>query len=1154
MTRNWELFDRDPRGWEIPNQGVTKIGRPGDQGDWVVLKWELESFVCEGEYAEGLERILNTYLGNLSNPEQAAAWVSGFFGSGKSHLLRMLASLWADEPLPDGSTPRGLATLSQGVSDALVELSNAGKRSGGLWSATGKLGSGTKQSYRLAFLSVLFHSAGLPTQYPAARLSMKLKRDGAYDEVVSSLKEAGRDPSVEFLNMYVSSDLGQAVVDALPDFAPDQQAARDYFRDQYPNVDDITDADTLAVMTELLELQSSDGEIPCTVVVLDELQAYIADDEDKRLQVESITELCSSNFDSKVMVVGAGQSALAASGVLSKMKDRFYLRVELSDQDVENVIRTLVLRKKPAMRDRLKWDLSSVQGEIDKHLNATRVGARPADREELVPDYPLLPTRRRFWENTLRSIDRGGGSSQLRTQLRVTHDANQAVAEREVPSVVGADFVFFNQASGMLSGKVLSQEMHELIQGHRNGSADGDLRARVLALIFLISKLPSDEGSDLGIRTRADHLSELLVEDLRTGSAQLKPKVVEALAALEAEGSVIDVEGEYRLQTSAGADLHRKYQERLTQIKNDALRMSQERDAELRRVVDNMIGGMRLNQGQSNTARRVDVSYAQDAPDTTGKDIPVWVRDEWSTSQTEFKNSAAAADISDPTVFVLLPRMSADRLRDLLASSTAAVEILDETPISDTPEGQEARIGLEARGRNARNQLDQLLQEVAAGAKVWQAGGTEVNEGSLVPSVHKACEASLKRKFPKFKDADHPKWGTVLDRAREGNENPLDQVGYNGAVASHPVCKAILAFLSSPKKGSEVRSHFGAGEYGWSDDAINGALLTLVNANEVQAKNKAGQATTANALRVSDISATTFARESVPPLGTTEKIELRKVIADTGVPAEAGNELESVASLLQKLADMADRAGGDAPLPPRPDTGLIEQLRQHTGNTLLREAYDSREQLRDLHSDWKARLASIAERSKNWELVHRLLQHVEDQEATSKFAETLTAIEDGRLLLDNPDPIRLVVDELVAHLRTAVQSAHGDLKARIENVTKGIKDLDDWKILGSDAGNATLERHGMVDPGAPATGTPTELLISLDRTSLSAWRNRRDALPELAGKVRKDLAEMARPEAEVAQVRLPNALLKTADDIDQYVEEVRSLLHSQLTDNKHLSV
>src|SRR4051794_22035778 len=100
MMTNRDLFVTDPSANPIPNDGVTKVGRPGSDEEWRVLEWELRSFVCTGEYERGLERILTTFLSNLDRDTQPAAWVSGFYGSGKSHFVRVLEQLWRDETMP----------------------------------------------------------------------------------------------------------------------------------------------------------------------------------------------------------------------------------------------------------------------------------------------------------------------------------------------------------------------------------------------------------------------------------------------------------------------------------------------------------------------------------------------------------------------------------------------------------------------------------------------------------------------------------------------------------------------------------------------------------------------------------------------------------------------------------------------------------------------------------------------------------------------------------------------------------------------------------------------------------------------------------------------------------------------------------------------
>src|SRR6476646_6239218 len=140
---NRELYFRDPTTLELLNNGVSKVSEIGhDERQIRTLRFELETFVCNGEYARGLERILKAYLDGLNREEQKAVWVSGFFGSGKSHLVKMLRYLWADYRFSDGASARSLAKLPHEVSDQLTELSNRSRTYGGLRAAAGTLGAG----------------------------------------------------------------------------------------------------------------------------------------------------------------------------------------------------------------------------------------------------------------------------------------------------------------------------------------------------------------------------------------------------------------------------------------------------------------------------------------------------------------------------------------------------------------------------------------------------------------------------------------------------------------------------------------------------------------------------------------------------------------------------------------------------------------------------------------------------------------------------------------------------------------------------------------------------------------------------------------------------------------------------------------------------
>ncbi|HPG85000.1 MAG TPA: BREX system P-loop protein BrxC, partial [bacterium] len=191
--KNRELFVRDPLAVQLMNDGVAAVNEGRTEKEEATLRFELEHFVCEGQYKSGLIRILESYLGSVDAAVQPAAWVSGFFGSGKSHLLKMFRHLWVNTVFAsDGASARGLVHLPVEVTDLLKELDTLSRRAGGLHAAAGTLPSGGGESVRLAILGILFRSLNLPTSYPQARFWLWLKKNGIFDQVAAVVEKAGK--------------------------------------------------------------------------------------------------------------------------------------------------------------------------------------------------------------------------------------------------------------------------------------------------------------------------------------------------------------------------------------------------------------------------------------------------------------------------------------------------------------------------------------------------------------------------------------------------------------------------------------------------------------------------------------------------------------------------------------------------------------------------------------------------------------------------------------------------------------------------------------------------------------------------------------------------------------------------------------------------
>lgn len=1141
---NRDVFAIDPTERDIPNLGVAKVKNPQDDRDWATLEWELRSFVCEGEYERGLERILDQYLSHLGQAEQPAVWVSGFYGSGKSHLMRVLEYLWRDYQLPSGTSARSLTKLPSEIQAHLKELSVAAKRAGGLWSAAGTLGSGASGSVRLAFLGIVFDAADLPQQYASARLALWMCQEGLYDAVRAAIEANGKEFEHELRNLYVSPVLAQALIDAGASFGENPAAVSAALQNQFPLVDDVTNDETLDTFEEVLRLQSdTDGKLPLTLVILDEMQQYIEDDNAKALQVQDLIEGCSSRFNSQVLVVATGQAALTANPTLQKLIDRFPVPVALSDTDVETVVREVVLRKKPDKVADIQAALDQVTGEIDRQLGGTRIEAKGADKATIVADYPLLPTRRRFWERALRAIDKAGKAGVLRTQLKIVHEAARSVAEQPLGTVIGGDFVFRSESASMLQSGVLLKEIDELIRGLDDGSAEGELKSRAAALVFLISQLPHEGVGDIGLRATAPNLADLLVEDLASDGAKLRKDVPRIMEELVEQGRVMKLGEEFRLQTTEGAEWTQEFNRRRASIRADAARMSSLRNDWLQRAVDTELTGLKLVHGKSKTPRKLTRHWGDDAPVTDGSTVPVWIRDEWGVTEGKVREAAAAVGTESPIVFVLLPKIEAEAIADTLASYAAATDTVSQRPEPQTEEGRQAKQGMQSRVLEGQQRLENLFATVTAKARVFQGGGNELTTSSLRDGVEAASNHALDRLFPKFHAADDAGWSKVITKARDGAPDALSIVGWQGEVSANPVCKEVLARTSgSGTKGGELQHDLGDAPFGWPKDAVDGALLALLASGNIRAERDAHPVDGPKELPATQIGKATFFKEDEPPT-TLEQLAVRGLLTEAKVPFTSGKEGAAISGLVQHLLELAMRAGGSPPLPEPPDTSHLDGIAALAGNQQVRSVAQQAEQLRQNIQAWSEAGAKRADREKEWRTLDRLLAHASTLELAASIKAQRDAIEAERLLMQSPDPIAPLIKELSDALRAAVLDAASSVKDDQADAVLGLEASVEWQGLDPADRTTILEHAGLTAIAVPAVGSDDELLKALDTTPLNTWVERRQAISAKVAAARATAAKKHEPKS--VTITTPAATLRTEADVDTYLTALREqlLLH-----------
>jgi hypothetical protein len=1127
-----EIFLKDPLAWKLVNEGVSS----NNTEDLDTLKFELESFVCEGEYLNGMRRILQGYRDSFKSPEQKAAWISGFYGSGKSHLAKVLRYLWINFAFPDGTTARAITHLPEEITDLLTEISTLGKRHDGLHMAGGTLKAGAG-SVRLRVMSLFFKSVGLPEGYPYAKFLIHLKRDGKFAAFRKEIEDQGKDFDKELGRLYTSGAVAKAYV-ACHDHLKDPSQVGALLRADYPNVGDVSMDEMRNVIREAISLK---GKMPCTLLVLDEIQQFIGQDAQTALDVQEVTEALSKEMDGRLMIVGTGQSALNDMPNLQRLMGRFTIKIHLKDNDVEKVVRTVVLQKREDKKPDIKQLIAKNEGEITRQLKATKIATQSEDGTAYLPDFPLLPVRRRFWERVLHSVDSTGTAAQMRTQLRVVHEACRTYADAELGAVVPGDFLYDQIANDLVSTGEMQKRFQEIIEQQKTKS-DGVLRSRICALVFLINKLPREHGTDLGVRAEPEHLADLLSEDLVTGSTQLRQKLPVLLGALEQDGVLMKVDSEYRLQTTEGAAWEAEFRKRRAAALNDQPLIASRLTQFLDKALMDALGNPSVLHGDAKERRKVVVHHSEARPQPSDA-ITLWVRDGFSAPEASVLADIRKLSTDDPTLHLFLPKAHADELKSAIASAQAAEETLHFKGNPTSQEGKECRQSMVTKQNAEELRISELIGQILGAPRLFLSGGQEQSFITLNEGVEDAAKQVLNRLYPKFHDGDSAKWPQVYKRAKEGSAGALEQVGFTGEPQNHAVSAAIIAYMGAGKTGLDIRKWFNASPYGWPQDAIDAVLTTLLASNHLSARISVTPLLLAE-VDVKRLGQAMFRTES-PVLTAIQKLAIRKLFQEAGLPKiTPGSESVDAVRFVEHAKATATQAGGDAPAPMPPAAPEFTALESLAGNELLMALHDQRDALLVKIKSWQIIGKEITNRLPAFGLTEKLVAQATRLADQSVWAATLTSIRANRSLLDDPDPVSHVLKAVANALRADLTKAHKAHVDMFSAQSARIASHSAWTKLDEAKQQALLSSAGALSRSAPTMSSDEQLLLALQSCSLANWQAQTDALPAQFDKALAAAIIEAEPKAR--RVSLGAATIHNKAELDAWLNQSKDVIEAAL--------
>ena len=510
--------------------GVIKVSQNDDNS----LRQELSEYIITKELRRHFRTFFDNYSKAIDYPtDKIGVWISGFFGSGKSHFLKILSYLLENK---DVCGKKAMDYFADKFDDPMMYATAVKCVSVPTESILFNIdieGPITKDKTAVlrVFAKMFYNHCGFyGDDLKIAKLERFIEKQGKTEQFRAAFEEVNGAPWEETRDSFAffEDDIVEVLQSVL---GMSEQAARNWF-----NGEETNELSIAQLVADIKEYVDGKGKNFRLLFMVDEVGQYIGDDGDLMINLQSLVEEIGTRCMGKVWVMVTSQEAIdsvvhISGDDFSKIQGRFNTRLSLSSSSVDEVIKKRVLAKTEEA-DQLLRMVYDKEHAVLKNLytfnNPVLDIKGFADSAEFSATFPFVPYQFIIIQKVLAEIRKHGNSGKHlsggeRSMLSGFQEAAQKVQDKDENALVPF-YLFYDTVHTFLESAIRRViDRCQTAADNHDGLEQQDVN--VLKLLYLVRYIDD-------IKANIDNIAILMIDDIRTDKIALRTSVTESLERL----------------------------------------------------------------------------------------------------------------------------------------------------------------------------------------------------------------------------------------------------------------------------------------------------------------------------------------------------------------------------------------------------------------------------------------------------------------------------------------------------------------------------------------------------------------------------------------------------------------------------------------------